>query len=186
MIGSVSIPVPVSSIGSNPGNIVTSQFFGFDGITGYQIADTIQPGKGYWVRVNQTASLILPSNLSSGKTTPSNTIRIVPTTERPPAVPGPDLSSQRSKIPKQYDLQQNYPNPFNPTTIITYDLPVESRVQLKIYNLLGQAIATLVDEVKKPGEYSIRWDARNLSSGIYYYELITPVYTSTRKLLVLK
>jgi hypothetical protein len=77
------------------------------------------------------------------------------------------------QIPNEYALYQNYPNPFNPVTKLTYQLPLESRVTLKIYNVLGQTMTTVVDEVQSPGYKSIDWDASNLASGVYLYRLET-------------
>ncbi|MBU2636148.1 MAG: T9SS type A sorting domain-containing protein [Bacteroidetes bacterium] len=72
-----------------------------------------------------------------------------------------------SVLPEEYSLSQNYPNPFNPATIIKYQLPEDSRVNLSIYDLLGREAATLVNEVKKMGSFEVEWNASNLSSGVY-------------------
>ena len=74
-------------------------------------------------------------------------------------------------LPASYRLEQNYPNPFNPVTTIRYAVPAESRVVLKIYDVLGRVVATLVDEVQPPGERSVAWDARGMASGVYLYRL---------------
>ena len=77
-----------------------------------------------------------------------------------------------SKMPEEFRIYPNYPNPFNPTTTIRYDLPSTSRVKLRIYNILGQVIATLVDEVQTSGYKSVTWRADNSPSGIYFYSII--------------
>ncbi len=88
------------------------------------------------------------------------------------------LEDSTSLIPKSYNLSQNYPNPFNPSTVINYQLPQAGKVILKVYDILGNEIITLVDENKDAGSYSVTFDASNLASGIYIYEL-TAVDPST-------
>ena len=83
-------------------------------------------------------------------------------------------------------LSQNYPNPFNPTTTITYSIPTSGFVTLKIYNLLGSEIATLVNEEKNYGTYKVNWNAQNLSSGVYFYKMQAGSFSETKKLILLK
>ena len=85
-----------------------------------------------------------------------------------------------------FKLEQNYPNPFNPLTQITYYIPVESHVKLKVFNVLGNEVATLVDEEKPAGEYSVKFNASGLSSGVYIYRLQTNYSTITKKMTYLK
>ncbi len=85
-----------------------------------------------------------------------------------------------------FALEQNYPNPFNPTTTISFELPREGHSQLQIYDVRGQLVATLIDRVLAPGEHSVQWDAHNMSSGVYFYELETPGFKETRKMVLLK
>jgi hypothetical protein len=96
-------------------------------------------------------------------------------------------------IPSSYSLMQNYPNPFNPTTVIRYQLPVNSWVTLKIYNVLGQEVATLVNEDKQPGVYNEKLEGSSLSSGVYYFRLSatsssdpSKSFTQVKKMLLLK
>jgi hypothetical protein len=89
-------------------------------------------------------------------------------------------------LPKAFALTQNYPNPFNPSTTIKYDLPIESRVSLKVFDILGREVATLVNEDQKAGYKSTVWNGAGLASGIYYYRLQAGDFTATRKLLLLK
>ena len=91
-----------------------------------------------------------------------------------------------SKLPASYKLDQNYPNPFNPSTTINYSIPKESIVSLKIYNILGQQVKTLVSENKAPGNYSVRFNANELSSGVYFYTLKAGNYYQVKKMLLLK
>ena len=97
-------------------------------------------------------------------------------------------------FPIAYTLNQNYPNPFNPVTSIDYILPKESETTLIIYNLLGQEVAKLVNRVQRAGVYSVRWNASNVSSGVYFYRLQSRQinggqaddFVQTRKMLLLK
>lgn len=82
-----------------------------------------------------------------------------------------DVSSDPSTIPDQVQLMQNYPNPFNPATTIQFQLPSESRVQLNVYDVLGREVATLVDGAHSAGTHTVRFDASNLTSGVYMYRL---------------
>ncbi len=89
-------------------------------------------------------------------------------------------------IPKVYRLEQNYPNPFNPTTTIRFALPKRSHVTLRLYDLLGRGVGTLVDEELEGGEYKVLFDARGLPSGVYIYRLVAEGFVETRKLMLLK
>jgi hypothetical protein len=86
----------------------------------------------------------------------------------------------------QYDLAQNYPNPFNPSTLITYSIPASSNVVLKVYNVLGKLITTLVNENQEAGIYKVNFDARGLSNGIYFYKIQAGNYSAIKKMLLLK
>jgi hypothetical protein len=89
-------------------------------------------------------------------------------------------------IPDHYRLDQNFPNPFNPVTEIKFGIPAESFVKLIIYDVLGREVAEIVNENLKAGEYKVKWNAANYSSGIYFYKLQTSSYTQTRKLVLMK
>jgi hypothetical protein len=89
-------------------------------------------------------------------------------------------------IPTDFVLSQNYPNPFNPSTKITYALPSQSPVVIKVYDLTGQEVITLVDEVKEAGTYEINFDALNFSSGVYIYQMRAGDFTSVKKMSILK
>jgi len=90
------------------------------------------------------------------------------------------------KLPTDFILSQNYPNPFNPTTTITYEIPEESFVSLKIFDLLGREINTLVSEVKQSGKYEAKFNGENLTSGVYIYKLIAAGNEMSRKMLLIK
>lgn len=85
-----------------------------------------------------------------------------------------------------FSLSQNYPNPFNPATMIRYSSPVSSRVTLKVFDILGNEVATLVDEEKQPGNYEVEFNAAKLPSGIYFYQLRTGSFADTKKMIFLK
>jgi len=89
-------------------------------------------------------------------------------------------------LPSQFTLAQNYPNPFNAKTTINFTVPSQSQVDLEIYNLLGQKIATLVSQNIAAGNYSINWDASNVGSGVYFYKLTANNFTETRSLTLIK
>jgi hypothetical protein len=87
---------------------------------------------------------------------------------------------------KDYVLYQNYPNPFNPSTIITYQMPGSGHVTIKVYNALGQEVATLVNEEKPAGNYYVEFNTGNLSSGIYFYKMSSGEFTDSRKLTLMR
>ncbi len=96
------------------------------------------------------------------------------------------VSSSHSEVISQFFLNQNYPNPFNPTTVISYRLVGSSFVILKVYDVLGKEIATLVNEQKETGTYKVKFDATKISSGIYFYKLNAGNFTEVKKMQVLK
>ena len=87
---------------------------------------------------------------------------------------------------KDYSLTQNYPNPFNPSTLISFSIPSENQVVLKIFNILGKEVAALVNEERPAGSYTVEFNASNLSSGIYFYRLQAGSYIETKKMQLLK
>ena len=89
-------------------------------------------------------------------------------------------------IPDSYALHQNYPNPFNPVSTIRYELPQASEVSLIVYDVLGREVARLVEGYMEPGYHEVTWDAGNYASGIYIARLMTPEYTQSIKMLLLK
>jgi len=97
-----------------------------------------------------------------------------------------DVKENKNITPKSFKLSQNYPNPFNPSTVITYSIPNESSVSLKIYNMIGQEVKTLVEENKAPGTYNVNFNASNLSSGVYFYSLRAGNYYQVKKMMLIK
>jgi len=193
LVGSLSSPIPVASIQSIPAGMVTSSFFGYQG--SYKTVDTIQPGIGYWVRVATDGKLVLSSGspftpriagLTAG-------IRIVATSEIPPPPPDGEISTNESHLPVVFALEQNYPNPFNPSTSISYSLPKESFVCLKVFDVLGRGVATLVNETKRAGYFTVPWNVTTTPSSIYFYRLEavdltepTNSFVQVRKMLLMK
>ena len=89
-------------------------------------------------------------------------------------------------MPKSYKLYPAYPNPFNPITKIKYDIFKAAKVTLKIYNIKGETITTLINEIKQAGSYQVNWNAVNLPAGMYIYQLRVADYQSSNKILLLK
>jgi photosystem II stability/assembly factor-like uncharacterized protein len=179
IVGSIGSDVTVGSIESNPPGLVTSQFFGY--ASGYFNAATIEPGKGYWVKVSADGELILSAG---AVTSPANRIVIEETQETPPAPP--EAIAADDLAPREYKLEQNYPNPFNPSTKIRYTLPAAGPVRLVVTNLLGQGIAVLVDEQQGAGEHEAAFDAAGLPSGVYLYRITAAGFTQERKMLLMR
>ena len=102
------------------------------------------------------------------------------------ATTDPSLSVGEKNLVNAFSLEQNYPNPFNPSTKISYSINEPGFVQMKVYNLLGVEIATLVNEQKNSGSYIVDFKAENLSSGIYFYSLSVNNFTQTRKMILEK
>jgi plastocyanin len=96
-----------------------------------------------------------------------------------------DVQDEGISIHK-FDLKQNYPNPFNPSTTINFSIPQKDFVKLKIYNLAGEELKTLINEEKDAGSYQIKFDALNLPTGIYFYKLNTSNFSETKKMILLR
>jgi len=190
LVGSISESLATTSITSDPPGLVTSQFFGYS--NGYFISEAIIPGSGYWVKVDTAGKLILSTNSSQAMRSTSG-IRIVATSELPPPPPDGTGSQAKPVLPKQFALDNAYPNPFNPATQLQYALPVDSKVRLIIYNLLGQVVAELQNGVETAGYKSVEWNASAFSSGIYFYRLeatstsdASKTFTSVKKMVLIK
>ncbi|MBX2990891.1 MAG: T9SS type A sorting domain-containing protein [Bacteroidetes bacterium] len=122
-------------------------------------ADTLQPGSG-------------TINISPSSTTWSGAL---PTDVR-----------VSNEVPSEFALRQNYPNPFNPSTTIEYQVAAAEFVSLKVYNLLGQEVATLVNELKQPGTYRTSWNADGEPSGTYFYRMNGGSFNATGRMIVVK
>ena len=101
-----------------------------------------------------------------------------------------DVDPYQTNLPKEFILSQNYPNPFNPTTKITYSIPSNVlnglKVNLSVYNILGQEVAVLVNSVQNAGNYEVEFNASNLSSGAYLYRLSAGAFIQTSKMILMK
>jgi hypothetical protein len=108
--------------------------------------------------------------------------------KRSPGSEVPKLASSplHGELPTEFRLHQNYPNPFNPTTIMKYDLPVDGHVTLKVYDVLGRQVLTLVDGLKEAGYHQSVFDARGIASGTYFYRLSVGGFTAVKKVVLLR
>jgi hypothetical protein len=97
-----------------------------------------------------------------------------------------NIAEVEVKVPAKFGLNQNYPNPFNPTTTISYEVAKETNVSLKVYDIIGNEIATLVNEAKPAGTYQVIFDASNLSNGVYLYKIQAGNFSATKKLILMK
>ncbi|GEM_PF-4220390 len=185
MIGSLSKPVPVRSIGSDPPGLIVSEFFRY--ACRYLASDTLQPCKGYWVHVSEAGKLLLSADTGY---TLGHGIAIRPGNEMPPSPPG-NRENGESDLPLQYGLFPNYPNPFNPQTVVRYDVPQLSLVRIEVYNILGSLVRTLLHEVVQPGTYTVGWDGSDMNgtevpSGMYFIRLLSGEFMQSQKAILIK
>ncbi|HYQ85625.1 MAG TPA: T9SS type A sorting domain-containing protein [Bacteroidota bacterium] len=300
IIGCLSYPVRVANVVPVPPTAIGSGFFGYSMSSGYFIADTLKPGRAYWIKVRNAGKLAMSTGSASIPPTRQSAIATkssLRATDSPDAVqnlstltfrdangrertlhfstvtidldlgmfelppqPPPEVLEVRystnrmlevaergkmrevairisnagypltiswkckgrasllldhkvillegsgetrvtgaetpirlrlspavvADMPKTFALYQNYPNPFNPSTTIRYDLPKSVSVTLKIYNILGQEVATLADDVQEAGFKSAVWNANNIATGVYLYRLVAGTFTEVRKMMILK
>jgi hypothetical protein len=176
---------------------------------GYVVAGMYESTSMYIVKFDNLGNTCgystTPSSLSgTGGITTSTT----PTVTSPASIvttPTPTVSTEGSvtticvigiqpisnEIPSRFYLHQNYPNPFNPITKIRFDIPTvgngrDRSLQIKIYDILGREITTLVNEQLKPGTFEVEWDGSNYPSGVYFYKMITDEFTETKKMVLIK
>ena len=96
------------------------------------------------------------------------------------------VDDKKQILPTKYSLSQNYPNPFNPTTKIQYSLTKPADVSLRIYDILGRELATLVNERKPAGTYTAHWNAESVPNGVYFYRIVTDGFVETKKMILMK
>lgn len=181
--------------------LMTKIFRGVDWLTVSPTSGSVAPGDSLPVLVKvNTANLsggLHQANLIISSNDPANPVVRKPAVEL--TVTGPVGIAEGDNLPTEFALKPNYPNPFNPSTTIAYQLPRASRVQVEIYDLLGQRVRTLVSGARAPGRYQVRWDGTNqlgrpVGSGIYIYRLIASplngdrnqVFRQTRKMILLR
>jgi hypothetical protein len=195
MVGSVA---QTSAVTDNPSGSVLAMF-GWDPLTQsytFLTPFTAQPQEGYWILI-----FSVPSAVSVGTGGPSVVARLNARTDLtvfyqkygtlPPPPPSALTERKAELLPATFGLSQNYPNPFNPVTMIEYQLPEAGHVSLKIYDLGGREVRTLVDEEKPVGYHRVKWDAKDnfgqkLNSGVYLYRIQVGAYAQTRKVLLVK
>jgi hypothetical protein len=97
-----------------------------------------------------------------------------------------ELSRYQTEIPNVFKLYSNYPNPFNPVTKIKFDISKNSNTQIVVYDVLGRIVETLVNEELKAGRYEVEFDGYSLSSGVYFYKLVTNDFVDTKRMLMIK
>ena len=97
-----------------------------------------------------------------------------------------EIESIIDQIPDNYALLQNYPNPFNPSTMISWQLTDSRYVELSVYNILGEKVATLVSEKQQAGQHRFEWDASNMLSGIYFYRIEAGEFQDVKKMILLR
>jgi len=97
-----------------------------------------------------------------------------------------DVKEIRGNIPTKFSLSQNFPNPFNPSTNISYSLPQAGLVNLKIFDLLGNEVAELINEVKEKGNYRVQFNSENLSSGVYIYTVRFKNFVESKRMILMK
>jgi hypothetical protein len=104
----------------------------------------------------------------------------------PELVFAPEENTVLNETPVTYSLSQNYPNPFNPLTTINYSIREAGNVEIKVYDLLGREVATLVNEFKQAGNYQVTMNASNLSSGVYFYKMVSGTYSDVKRMVLVK
>ena len=96
------------------------------------------------------------------------------------------MNGEISSVPKEFKLYNNYPNPFNPSTVIKYDLPINSYVKLAVYDILGREAGVLVNQLQNAGKQEIVWNASDFPSGVYFYILTGDGFRGTGKMILVK
>ena len=177
----------IKSCAGRAGNFffTTSQYV-FNGsvaqVTGNMLPDTVKK-----VTINNASGVTASKQLTITDTLflQAGTLQ-GPYTARVTVSGGTDVPEGPAGIPREYSLNQNYPNPFNPGTHLTFQVAKEGFVSLKVYDVLGREVATLVNEVKRAGTYDAAWNAAGFGSGVYFCKMQSGTFAETRKMLLMK
>ncbi len=148
---------------------------GEQGLAGYWPMDEIETVNGIRVVKDKTVN---QNNLRVGNLNLSD--------DTPMGSSNPTAVQYEGAQPVDFQLYQNYPNPFNPSTTIKFGLPVQSKVSLEIYNILGQRVASLINQELAAGFHQVKWNASRIASGIYFYSIMTPSFSETKKLILMR
>jgi hypothetical protein len=154
-------------------------------VTKYAISDNKQTGRP-WVLLHNNRLYISYDLDSMDAVTRSELGVGKPAVSVYELTPGSSSIKQTEEVPSEFRLEQNYPNPFNPTTTIMFSLTNRQMVTLKVYDILGRVVVVLLNEVKQPGKYTLTFNVKDLSSGMYFYKLQAGEFVATKKLIVLK
>jgi len=184
LFGAPSNVLPIAGIGIVPEELLVSPFFGYRAPSGYFLADSLQPGHGYWVKAKMNGRLFFSATMATVHSLTNR--RGILSSELPP--PPPSESGERPKpIPASFALYQNFPNPFNPATAIAFDLPSDAVVTLRIITVLGQVVAIPIDgKLYEAGNYHLAIDLLGQPSGLYFYELQADGFHAVGKMLLVR
>ncbi|MBC8180092.1 T9SS type A sorting domain-containing protein, partial [candidate division KSB1 bacterium] len=197
LLGSVLDTVEVSSITSDPIGSILAVFCWDANKNKYLPVDKILPKNGYWFAISQDCEIFINSSTSNLAMKKYNLSGLTESfvnlfNNNPPPPPHTFSNVLANQIlPTLFVLNQNYPNPFNPETIIKYQLPKLSNVELVIYNIMGQKVITLVNEKQAAGFYQVRWNGINslgnqVSTGIYLYKLQAENFQDMKKMVFIR
>ncbi len=175
-VGSINDSIQFAWMSSLEDNAFANDRGGNAGIFLISNSDTLQAGSGAYASQFSTN----PHSVSRGGITQLGTFYVGHFGKIT------SVKSDISDVPEKFGLSQNYPNPFNPSTVISYQLTVNTFVTLKIYDVLGREIETLVNEYKKPGKYEVEFDGTRFASGIYFCTMRAGSFIQTRKLVLMK
>jgi ligand-binding sensor domain-containing protein len=205
LIGSVADWINFTNPNDTPDGSIIATFNWEAATQSYHPATILEPGQAYWIAIAQECDLTIGGNSSSSVTKVTKAMSWQAFAAKfgatPPLPPSQFTEETLSQVPMEFSLSQNYPNPFwssatsrfagNPETVIEYHLPKAGRVSLKIYDLVGREVRTLVDAEKPAGYHRVRWDGKDnagqkLNSGVYLYRIQVGTFVQTRKVVLVK